>query len=570
MLVIITDQAQQLLGVATAAVALYDETSDDLSFVAVQGQEADFIKGKRLQRGQGVTGWVVQHGEPALIDNMAEDPRVLAEFGRESQRAIRSVLCVPLQTRGQTIGAIEVINKEGVLDGDDLRMLSSLATPAAAAIMNAQLYERAQQEIAERKRAETALQEERALLAQRVTERTADLSTANAELARAARLKDEFLASMSHELRTPLTAILGLSEVLKATVYGPLTEKQLKSVRQIEESGRHLLALINDILDLSKIEAGKLELQVGPVSVETVCQASLQFVKEAAMKKQLEIFWRYDEKTTTLPADERRLKQILVNLLNNAVKFTPEGGQIGLEVVSDAAQQVIHFTVWDTGIGISAEDQVRLFKPFVQLDSSLSRQYTGTGLGLALVQRMVEMHGGRVLLESEGVPGRGSRFTVSLPWPGRPEPAKPVEKSEPAEASLPGVFPAPDQPAPLILIAEDESSIYTLLSDYLTDYGYRVVGARNGVEALEQAEAELPQLILMDAQMPKLDGLEATRRLRARVEFAAVPIIALTALAMPGDREKCLQAGANMYLSKPINLKELLNVIQAQLRQTGG
>jgi CheY-like chemotaxis protein len=193
------------------------------------------------------------------------------------------------------------------------------------------------------------------------------------------------------------------------------------------------------------------------------------------------------------------LKQILVNLLSNAVKFTPEGGQIGLEVVGDAAQQVIHFTVWDTGIGISKEDMGRLFLPFVQLDSSLSRQYAGTGLGLVLVHRMVEMHGGRVSLESEGVPGRGSRFTVSLPWAALAETQKLAEEIEPSELDLPGPAFLADKSTPLILIAEDEISVSTLLSDFLTDCGYRVATALNGKEALEQVEVEQPHLILIDA-----------------------------------------------------------------------
>jgi signal transduction histidine kinase len=184
-------------------------------------------------------------------------------------------------------------------------------------------------EVAERKRAEAALEEERTSLARRVEERTAELRAANEELARAARLKDEFLASMSHELRTPLNAILSISEALQEQVYGSLNEKQLKALDNIEESGRHLLTLINDILDLSKIEAGKLELELAPVVVEWVCQVSLRFISQMAQRKQLKVITTIDHTMTTIQADERHLKQILVNLLSNAVKFTPEGGAIG-------------------------------------------------------------------------------------------------------------------------------------------------------------------------------------------------------------------------------------------------
>jgi GAF domain-containing protein/ActR/RegA family two-component response regulator len=577
MLTIITDRTIQLLGVAATAVALYDETRRDLWFAAAFGLGSNFVRGKRLVLGQGVVGWVVQHGEAVLIPDVWQDARFLGDFDRESGFTTRSILCVPLQTKGQTIGAIEAMNKaHRPFDQQDLQLLSSLAAPAAAAIENAWLYERAQQEIAERKRAEAALAEERTLLAQRVAEHTADLRVANLELARASRLKDEFLASMSHELRTPLTAILGMSEILKMEVYGPLSERQHKSVSSIEESGRHLLALINDILDLSKIEAGKVELQIGSVSIEEVCEASLQFIKQTALQKKLKVHSTYDKTVTTVPADERRLKQILVNLLSNAVKFTPEGGEVGLEVKGNVAHQVIYLSVWDTGIGISQEDMPRLFQPFVQLDSSLSRHYAGTGLGLVLVKRMVTMHGGEVAVESAGIPGQGSRFTISLPWPHIPEVAaeieptdKPVEMHGPflpdGEAAVVGT-----DSAPVILLAEDEDSIVSLLTDYLQSLGYRIAIAGNGFEALEQARQERPDLILMDVQMPGLDGLEATRRLRADANLSNVPVVMLTALAMSGDRERCLAVGATEYLSKPIDLMELGQLIGRQLCQDQG
>jgi PAS domain S-box-containing protein len=407
-------------------------------------------------------------------------------------------------------------------------------------------------DITERKQAEEALEQ---------AKDAAEEAQHAAEAANQA--KSVFLANMSHELRTPLTAMLGFADILGEEIFGQLNEKQLRSVQQIQESGRHLVSLINDILDLSKIEAGKLEMEVGPVQIQTVCQASLQFIKPAAQQKRLTVSSTYDQSALTLQADERRLRQILVNLLSNAVKFTPENGKIGLDVVSDASHQLIHFTVWDTGIGISPEDIPRLFQPFVQLDSRLERQYAGTGLGLALVRRMVEMHGGTVSVESEGIPGRGTRFTVSLPWQESLEAAKWVKKAEPEVDAL-SLTASPTQ-SPLILVVEDEEAISILLSDYLLSCGYRITVALNGSEALEKAKAERPNLIVMDVQMPQMDGLETIQRLRADPNLANIPIITLTALAMPGDREKCLEAGANEYLSKPVNLKELARAIQTQL-----
>jgi len=517
--------------------------------------------------GHGIQSVVIRTGESLLIRDYEDKDRVVHEEIPGNADRTRSAIIVPLRLEGQVVGVVQVCSYGyDAYTEHDLRFLEALALQVAVASNNALLYQQAQHEIAERQRAEAALEEERALLARRVEERTAELSAANAELARAARLKDEFLASMSHELRTPLNAVLGLSEALQEQVYGPLNEKQLKSLHTIEESGRHLLALINDILDVSKIEAGKLELKIGPVSVEPVCQASLGLIKQTAHKKQIKMFFTFDSAVTTIQVDDRRLKQILVNLLSNAVKFTPEGGAIGLEVVGDTEQEVVHFIVWDMGIGIAPEDVARLFQSFVQLDSSLSRQHAGTGLGLALVRRLVELHGGGISLESKV--GKGSRFTVSLPWPqlqaweigrlgGR-------ERKDAAGYFLTTSLP----PSPItILLAEDNEDNINTVSDYLRAKGYRVIVAREGGEAIERAREERPDLILMDIQMPGMDGLEATRRIRADASLADIPVIALTALAMPGDRERCLAAGVNEYLSKPVNLKGLVKVVEAQLRK---
>ena len=267
---------------------------------------------------------------------------------------------------------------------------------------NLQFYSTIMRDISERKQMEKALRLH-----------GEELTTVNAELARAARLKDEFLASMSHELRTPLNGILNISQGLAEQAYGPMNARQQEALHDVEECGRHLLSLINDILDVAKIEAGKIEVEPGPIAVEQFCQATIRLVKEAAQKK-LRLSLRCDESVDVLISDERRLMQILVNLLSNAVKFTPEGGAVALEVAGDRAGGQVSFTVRDTGIGISPEDLARLFQPFVQLDSRLSRNYSGTGLGLALVKRLTTLLGGKYAVDSE--PGVGSRFTVVLPW----------------------------------------------------------------------------------------------------------------------------------------------------------
>ncbi|MFT6399322.1 MAG: PAS domain S-box-containing protein, partial [Bradymonadia bacterium] len=431
------------------------------------------------------------------------------------------------------------------------------------------------QDITARKVAEAELKDERVQLTVRVAERTAELSAANTDLAAASRAKDEFLAGMSHELRTPLNAILNLSESLREGVYGSMNERQERSVGMVEESGRHLLLLINDILDLAKVESGTIRLSMALVNAEDICQASVRFIKESAQRKRLKVIISFDQRVTSIRADERRLKQILVNLLTNAVKFTPEGGTIGLEVTGNSEDNSVQFSVWDTGIGISPDEQSRLFTPFVQLDAGLDRKYEGTGLGLSLVAAMADMQGGSVEVTSLGH-GQGSRFTISLPW-SETLSVRSSHASSDTVLSLdtshvsgvnfeeaPGAEPEMDS-EPLLLLAEDNEYNITSICDFLQAEGYRLVVARNGVEAIELTRRERPDLILMDIQMPKLDGLSATIEIRKDPEFSGVPIVALTALAMSGDRERCLAAGANEYLSKPVSLRQLSDAIKILL-----
>ena len=277
---------------------------------------------------------------------------------------------------------------------------------------------------------------------------------------------------------------------------------------------------------------------------------------------------------TTLHADERRLKQVLVNLLDNAVKFTPEGGQVELDVSGDETLRIVHITVRDTGIGIAQEDMERLFQPFVQLDASLSRRYEGTGLGLSLVFRMIEMHGGSISVESEV--DAGSQFTVSLPWKENTPAEFFIQHALPpmSQTSLSPTEPAEEPAEPgssgrsvMILIAEDNEATINTLSEYFTRKHYRVTVTRNGLEAFSQTKEVRPDLILMDIQMPEMNGLEAIRHIRSNKQSYTTPIIALTALAMPGDREKCLTAGANAYMSKPVSLRNLAEIVKTLLKE---
>ncbi|HUG89992.1 MAG TPA: PAS domain S-box protein [Planctomycetaceae bacterium] len=372
--------------------------------------------------------------------------------------------------------------------------------------------------------------------------------------------KSEFLANMSHEIRTPMTAILGYADVLAEHVRDP---DDLECVETIKRNGRHLLEIINDILDLSKIEAGRLDVERQPCSPGQIVADVRSLMEVRAQEKGIPLVVEYEcEIPETILSDPTRLRQILINLVSNAIKFTETGGvRLVVRYLACEDGDVMQFDVIDTGIGMSREQQERLFQPFTQADTSVTRRFGGTGLGLTISRRLAHMLGGEITVHSE--PGRGSAFRLTVDvgtLPGvrllRPQPGITL-----SEAGAPA---APLRLTGRILVVDDRRDIRYLAQHFLEDAGADVATAENGavgIEAVERAEREGRPFdaVVMDMQMPVLDGYAATGQLRSRGYPG--PIIALTAAAMPGDREKCLNAGCDDYSSKPIDGRRLVEIL---------
>ncbi len=419
-------------------------------------------------------------------------------------------------------------------------------------------------EIAERKRAEKELQGSLQRLELALAE--ASRFRVQAEVASAA--KSEFLTNMSHELRTPLTAVIGFSDLLGDQIFGKLNDKQLGYVKEISGAGRHLLILINDILDLAKVESGKMDIRMSPVDLTELLEHCLRMIRETAIKRGLNVSLKVSEEfyEGQIQADNVRLKQIVMNLLSNAVKFTPSGGTIRLE--AERRGKEILLSVSDTGIGLKPDDQKRIFQAFEQLDGSFSRQEQGTGLGLALVSKLVELHGGRFLVESDGE-GLGSTFSFFIPFIRE---AKDAE-SQLAPASVRLKFQSPPDPSvaektrPKVLVVEDNESNMKYITDLLEDAGYEAIHAFSAETAIEQTEMAKPSLILMDISLPGMDGLTATKVLKSNPVTAHIPVVALTAHAMKDDESKAKEAGCDAYLLKPIDTKAFYRTLADIVRE---
>ncbi|MBL8489036.1 MAG: PAS domain S-box protein, partial [Rhodocyclaceae bacterium] len=478
----------------------------------------------------------------------------------DDRERVQDILRRAIESRS---GWREVLFRCRTRDGG-YRTLESSAAPVFDAGGCLAGFQGVDRDVTERMAAEAELARHREHLEELVGERTREAEAARAAAESANVAKSAFLANMSHEIRTPLNAITGMAHLIRRS---GVNAAQAERLRKIDDAGRHLLDIINAILDLSKIEAGKLALERSPVDVTAILADTAAMLAERAAAKGLALRVEAEPVPAALAGDPTRIRQALLNYAANAVKFTGSGTVVLKARVLEAAAEslLLRFEVEDTGIGIAAEDQARLFSAFEQADSSMTRKYGGTGLGLAITRRLAEAMGGEAGVTS--APGRGSTFwfTARLARvgeaPGAPEEAAAATDEERLKRDFAGRR---------ILLVEDEEVNREVASILLEEAGLAVQATEDGRRAVELAAANRYDLILMDVQMPAMDGLEATRLIRQSPGSAAVPIIALTANAFAEDRARCLAAGMNDFVAKPVVPPVLFAAVLRWLSAAGG
>ena len=514
----IITQAVQLSRTDGGSIYEFDEDTREFRVETVFGtspETFDALRRTRIGLDDTFLGKAATGGRSLELPDLRDAPpdpylSVLAEGGW------RSLIAVPMLREGRIVGAMVVRrHAPGQVPQEIRDLLETFASQSALALINAKLYRQ--------------------------------LERQSAALEVASQHKSEFLASMSHELRTPLNAIIGFSEVLLERMFGELNERQDDYLRDILSSGRHLLELLNDILDLSKIKAGQMVLNRSEFAVRESLEYCLSMVRERALKQRILLRLDVDPEVGLLNGDRLRFRQVVLNLLSNAVKFTPEGGQV--DVRASIRDRDLVVLVADTGVGVPAEDRERIFDSFQQ-GTRLSGQAEGTGLGLTLTKRILELHGGRIWVDSEA--GQGSTFGFALPVGSEELAMQPV----PQAGVDSGVTTEPASgPGPTVVVVEDDRRSFDLLRVYLEAAGARVVGARDGQEGLDTVRRLSPAGVVLDILLPGMDGWDVLAQLKADPATAAIPVVVVSML---DERGRGFALGAAEYLVKPVGKEQLL------------
>ncbi len=512
----IVTNAVRLTGTDGGSIMEYVEEDRSFSVRATYGSSEQLIERLRaitIARDSTLVGRAALDGRPLEVADLAagrRDPhlQILYEDGW------RSVLAVPMLRLDQMVGALVIRRRTpGSFDAGTFELLQTFASQSALAIHNARMYR--------------------------------ELETSSAELEVASRHKSEFLASMSHELRTPLNAVIGFSEVLLDQMFGDVNARQAEYLRDIWSSGRHLLELLNDILDLSKVEAGQMHLEHTRFLVADAVAKAVALVRERAQQHRIQLVVSVASEVGTIEADELRFRQVLLNLLSNAVKFTPDGGEVRV-LVSRSGEDLL-VTVTDTGVGVPPEDRERIFETFQQGRRGAPKE-EGTGLGLSLTRRMVELFGGRLWMES--VVDVGSTFGFAIPVQ-----APAGTDTDPPETG------AGEQLDRVLLVDDDRASL-DLLSAYLEPWAVEVVRCHDGLEALAALDEAAPAAVILDIRLPGMDGWELLRTLKADRATEQIPVILVTIV---DERPRGMALGASDYLRKPVGREDLIR----SLREAG-
>ena len=510
----VTRLVSDRFGFYHAGIFLLDENNEYAVLRAAnsEGGRRMLDRRHRLRVGQvGIVGYVTGTGEPRIATDVGEDA---VFFNNPDLPATRSEMALPLKLGGVIIGALDVQSTESnAFTEADVTLFTTLADQISVAIENANAYEISQQTLEEMKELD--------------------------------RVKSQFLANMSHELRTPLNSVIGFSRVILKGIDGPINETQEQDITAIYNSGLHLLNMINEILDLSKIEAGKMELQIDDVEISNVVNNAVNSASGLIKGKPIQLVTRVEPDLPSIKGDELRLSQVLTNLLGNAVKFTEKGSitiEAGLHHTEDNADEIL-ITVADTGIGIAPEDQGKLFQRFSQVDDSPTRRTGGTGLGLSIARSLVELHGGRIgLLSSDTNLGSTFYFTI----PVTREPAIQVVQDLPPGENI-------------ILSIDDDPQVITLYERFLKPYGYEVVALTNPELAVDRARELKPFAITLDIMMPDKDGWQVLSELKKDEETRNIPVMICSILE---EEEKGFNLGASEYLVKPFLHDDLANAIK--------